>query len=72
MELQTQKAMLRANALAKRDALPVDLRIEKSLDAAQQGAENIVFDAGTIVSGFFPIRSEIDPCLLYTSDAADD
>jgi len=61
MNLQIQKAQLRAEALKKRDALATDLRIEKSLEATEHGTAHIKFDAGTIVSGFFPIRSEIDP-----------
>lgn len=48
-------------ALSKRDALAADVRIEKSLEATEHGIANIEFDAGTVVSGFFPIRSEIDP-----------
>ncbi len=61
MSKQDEKAALRKEALAKRDALPIDQRIEKSLAAAEHGAAAIQFDPGTIVSGFFPIRSEIDP-----------
>ena len=61
MTKQEEKAALRKVALAKRDALSVEHRIEKSMSAANYGAKNIKFDPGTIVSGFFPIRSEIDP-----------
>lgn len=61
MSFQEEKARLRADALKLRDAIPVDERIEKSLAAAEFGKTNIIFDPGTIVSGFFPIRSEIDP-----------
>jgi 5-formyltetrahydrofolate cyclo-ligase len=61
MTLQEQKATLRAEALKKRDALPVTDRIEASLMIAETCAANIEFDPGTIISGFFPIRSEIDP-----------
>ena len=59
--LQQKKAQLRKKSLEKRDALAIDERIEKSLRAAEYGAEHIEFDPGTIVSGFFPIRTEIDP-----------
>lgn len=45
--------------LARRDAIPADLRIEKSLAMAEHGAD-IAFDPGTVVSGFMPIRSEAD------------
>ena len=61
MNHQEEKARLRSESLQRRDALPTDLRIEKSLQAADHGIAQIEFDAGTIVSGFFPIRSEIDP-----------
>lgn len=61
MTLQEQKAAIRAEVLAKRDGLAPDLRIEKSLRAADFGIENIEFDPGTVISGFFPIQSEIDP-----------
>ena len=61
MDFQEEKARLRNDVLNLRDAIPDDVRIEKSLDAAAHGAEAIKFDAGTIISGFFPIRSEIDP-----------
>lgn len=55
------KAEIRKLILARRDALGATWRIEKSMMAAQLGADNIVFDPGTTISAFFPIRSEIDP-----------
>lgn len=61
MNSQELKAELRNASLARRDALPADVRIEKSLEATAHGIEHIDFEAGVIVSGFFPIRSEIDP-----------
>ncbi|MEM7290231.1 MAG: 5-formyltetrahydrofolate cyclo-ligase [Pseudomonadota bacterium] len=61
MGKQEDKAALRAAALARRDALPTDIRIEKSLVATDHGLASIEIDPGTVVSGFFPIRSEIDP-----------
>lgn len=61
-----QKALLRKKALSNRNALNEDLRIEHSLVAAQHGESIPTFAAdkfipGTIVAGFHPIRSEIDP-----------
>jgi 5-formyltetrahydrofolate cyclo-ligase len=53
------KAALRQMALARRDALPLELRIDRAWLMAGYTAE-IQFDPGTIVSGFLPIRSEID------------
>ena len=60
MTLQEQKAAIRGEILAKRDGLAPDLRIEKSLQAAEFGIENVKFDPGVVISGFFPIQSEID------------
>lgn len=54
------KNALRRQALSRRDALDDAYRIEASLMAAELGRDAISFDPGTIVSGFFPIRSEID------------
>jgi 5-formyltetrahydrofolate cyclo-ligase len=61
MTPQDLKAELRSAALSRRDALAGDVRIEKSLDATAHGVQHIEFEAGSVVSGFFPIRSEIDP-----------
>lgn len=61
MNHQELKAELRNASLARRDALAPDVRIEKALDATAHGMQNIEFNAGTIIAGFFPIRSEIDP-----------
>jgi 5-formyltetrahydrofolate cyclo-ligase len=64
-----QKAELRNAALAKRDALPAAER--------QQGAETVAvrefplsIAPGTIVSGFMPMRSEINPLPLMRKLAA--
>lgn len=59
------KNNLRKQVLAKRNALPETDRIHMSLSAASQGLmlkdfDPEVFQPGTIVSGFLPIRSEID------------
>lgn len=61
MNFQEKKASMRKHSLMTRDAIPPDVRIEKSLLAAEHGINSIEFDPGTVVSGFFPIRSEIDP-----------
>lgn len=55
-----QKRTLRLQALARRDALDPGYRAEASLAAARHG-EAISFSPGTVISGFWPIRSEIDP-----------
>jgi len=61
MDFQAQKKKLRDAALQRRDALGVEVRIEKSLGAARHAASSVEIDPGSVVSGFFPIRSEIDP-----------
>jgi 5-formyltetrahydrofolate cyclo-ligase len=53
------KKELRRAALARRDALPPQWRIEASLAMAEAAAA-ITIEPGTIVSGFWPIRSEAD------------
>ena len=53
------KALSREQALAHRDAMPTELRIDCAWLMAAYAAE-IQFDPGTIISGFLPIRSEID------------
>ncbi len=60
MDFRTKKAEIRSQVLARRDQLdPLD-RIEMGLSACEYGANLIHPDPGTIVSGFLPIRSEID------------
>lgn len=54
------KAQIRVERLALRDALSVEERQSKSLDIAAAGAAGLVFEPGTILSGFLPIRSEVD------------
>ena len=61
MDHQALKAEFRKSVLAKRDRIPQMQRIEFSLAAADLAIEALTFDPGTVVSGFFPIRSEIDP-----------
>lgn len=55
-----KKARMRIEALARRDAMPVEARIDASLKIAAQGAAAIDIEPGTVVSGFLPIRSEAD------------
>ena len=54
------KRELRRQALARRDALDPFWRIEASLEMAETGKQRISIEAGTIVSGFWPMRSEVD------------
>jgi 5-formyltetrahydrofolate cyclo-ligase len=50
----------RLEALGRRDALDPVWRIEASLAMADVAAREINLEPGTVVSGFWPIRSEID------------
>ena len=53
------KRQLRLEALARRDSLDPTWRIEASLGIAE-GARSLAVAPGEIVSGFWPIRSEVD------------
>src|SRR5690606_1978167 len=53
------KKQLRAQALARRDALDPGWRIEASLEMAL-AADDLAIEPGTVVSGFWPMRSEVD------------
>lgn len=57
---RTLKKELRTQALARRDALDPFWRIEASLEMAVTAKEHVDFVPGAIVSGFWPIRSEVD------------
>lgn len=59
MQMKALKKELRGQALARRDALPVTWRIEASLQMAEI-ASTIAVEPGTVVSGFWPMRSEVD------------
>jgi 5-formyltetrahydrofolate cyclo-ligase len=59
----TQKATLRATALAARDALSAEERTAAALAVAARGLPFAIVP-GSIVSGYSPIRSEIDPVPL--------
>ncbi|MEO0543909.1 MAG: 5-formyltetrahydrofolate cyclo-ligase [Pseudomonadota bacterium] len=54
-----EKADLRRSALKNRDALDPDWRAQQS-DKFSQFAASINFSEGAVISGFLPIRSEID------------
>lgn len=58
-QMKALKKELRGQALARRDALPVTWRIEASLQMAEI-ASTIAVEPGTVVSGFWPMRSEVD------------
>jgi 5-formyltetrahydrofolate cyclo-ligase len=54
------KRELRRTALARRDALEPSWRIEAALEMAAGAKDRIAVEAGAIVSGFWPMRSEAD------------
>ena len=54
------KSQLRRKTLSARDALGEEARIEASLRIQDIGAAEIDVQPGEIVSGFWPIRSEVD------------
>ena len=58
-EYRALKKQLRAEALARRDALDPQWRIEASLGMAEW-AQRIPVEPGDVVSGFWPMRSEVD------------
>src|SRR5215467_3351023 len=62
-ETQSAKAALRAAALAKRDALPAS---ERQAAAEAIAARGIPFEVtrGAVVSGFMPMKTEINPLPL--------
>ncbi|WP_054313817.1 5-formyltetrahydrofolate cyclo-ligase [Mesorhizobium sp. 1M-11] len=55
-----RKKQLRKEALARRDALDPFWRIEASLEMAETARDNVSFEPRAIVSGFWPMRSEVD------------
>jgi len=61
--MSNSKAELRAKALAKRDALSEKKRAAAATKLAKRGLPFKLLP-GSIVSGYSPIRSEIDPALL--------
>lgn len=58
--LPIDKKALRQAALGRRDALDAQWRIEASLVMAETARRAIAVEPGTVVSGFWPIRSEVD------------
>jgi len=60
MDFKARKKALRGEALGRRDALDAQWRIEASLAMAETLREAVSIEPGTVVSGFWPIRSEVD------------
>jgi 5-formyltetrahydrofolate cyclo-ligase len=64
-----QKAELRREALARRDALPADAR-QAAADAIAARSFPVAVGPGLIVSGFMPLKSEISPLPLMKTLAS--
>ena len=60
MSEPSPKSQLRRKTLSARDALGEEVRIEASLRIQDIGTAAINVQPGEIVSGFWPIRSEVD------------
>jgi 5-formyltetrahydrofolate cyclo-ligase len=58
-----QKAELRREGLARRDALPAEIR-KAAAEAIAARAFPLAIASGMIVSGFMPLKSEINPLPL--------
>jgi 5-formyltetrahydrofolate cyclo-ligase len=60
MTAKEQKAAIRNERLALRDAMTPQARIEAGQTMAVHAGDHIAFASGTVISGFWPIRSEAD------------
>ncbi len=60
MTPKEKKAAIRNERLALRDAMTHEARIEGSLAMVDHAGDSIDFEPGTVISGFWPIRSEVD------------
>ncbi|WP_349435739.1 5-formyltetrahydrofolate cyclo-ligase [Pararhizobium sp. A13] len=54
------KAALRIERLALRDAMAPEARMKASLKMLDHAGDIIEFEPGQVISGFWPIRSEVD------------
>ena len=62
-KIEDVKAELRREALRRRDALPAETR-QRAAEAIAARAFPLVIAPGTIVSGFMPLKSEVNPLPL--------
>ena len=63
LSVADQKTELRDATLARRDAMPADAR-QRAAEAIAARAFPVAIGPGTIVSGFMPLKSEINPLPL--------
>ena len=62
-DVQSKKAQLRAEVLARRDAMPTDERVEVAEQIAAR-AFPLAMKPDMIVAGFMPMKTEINPLPL--------
>jgi 5-formyltetrahydrofolate cyclo-ligase len=67
--IETRKAELRRDAVARRDALPADVRATAAAVIAARPLP-VAVTPGAIVSGFSPLKTEINPIPLMRAFAA--
>jgi 5-formyltetrahydrofolate cyclo-ligase len=60
---ETAKSLLRTSVLAHRDALPAEMRAQGAQTVAARGLP-VPVAKGAVVSGFMPMKSEINPLPL--------
>jgi 5-formyltetrahydrofolate cyclo-ligase len=63
LKVETEKAALRRDAIARRDALPAETR-QAAAEAIAARPFPLPFAPGAVVSGFMPMKSEINPLPL--------
>ncbi len=59
-DIKAWKKALRIEALGRRDALDEFWRVEAAMEMAERAKAALDFAPGTVVSGFWPMRSEVD------------
>jgi 5-formyltetrahydrofolate cyclo-ligase len=59
-DIKRQKKVLRDEALGRRDALDPQFRVEAALGMAERAATELSVEPGAVVSGVWPMLSEVD------------
>jgi 5-formyltetrahydrofolate cyclo-ligase len=67
--IDEEKAIVRRDAMTRRNALPADLRAQAAETIAARPFP-LAIRPGTVVSGFMPLKSEINPLPLMRALAA--
>lgn len=66
MDTKERKQLLRQTALKQRDHLSPRYRFDAAISLAKEGASSLNIAKDQIVAGYWPIRSEMDPCPLLS------